>query len=106
MPPFGHTQRRLPYTSDGGSLVFYLGDGPTDALVFPYATVINQETGDASYVFAEASTVGASVAKGARPATERPQPPASASVIEGRGRTDASRVSVTRPSPDSQESLQ
>jgi len=106
VPPFGHTQRRLPYTSDGGSLVFYLDDGPTDALVFPYATVINQETGDASYVFAEASTVGASVAKGARPAKERPRTPASASVIEGRGRTDASRVSVTRPSPDSQESLQ
>jgi len=91
VPPFGHTQRRLPETSDGGSLVFYLDQGPTDSLVFPYATVINQQTGDASYFFAEASTIGASVAKESRPENGRPQTPSSASVIEGRGLADGYR---------------
>ncbi len=91
VPPFGHTQRRLPHTTDGGSLVFYLDQGPTDSLVFPYATVINQETGDASYFFAEASAVGASVTKGSRSVDRRPGKPAAASRADGRGRADASR---------------
>lgn len=75
VPPFGHVQRRLAASGEGGSLVFYLDSGPADALVFPYATVINQETGDASYFFAEASTVGASVAKASTRTPERPQHP-------------------------------
>lgn len=91
VPPYGHTQRRLPETSDGGSLVFYLDQGPTDSLVFPYATVINQETGDASYFFAEASTVGVSVAKGSRTSGQRPANPAATSRVDGRGRAETSR---------------
>ena len=63
VPPYGHVQRRLLTSGYGGSLVFYLESGPGDALVFPYATVINQQTGDASYLFAASSAVGASVAK-------------------------------------------
>jgi hypothetical protein len=76
VPPFGHIQWRLPTTGFGGSLVFYLESGPNDALVFPYATVINQETGDASYLSAEPSVVGASVAKHGRAAGARPETPA------------------------------
>ena len=78
VPPFGHVQRRLPASGFGGSLVFYLESGPTDALVFPYATVINQKTGDASFLFAEASPVGVSVAKSNQAAIGRPEVPAAA----------------------------
>ena len=81
VPPFGHLQRRLPKSASGGSLAFYLIEGPDDSLVFPYATVINQETGDGSYVFAEASVVGDSVAKHAASTDRRPVvPPVGSSV--------------------------
>ena len=77
VPPYGHVQRRLLTSGYGGSLVFYLESGPDDASVFPYATVINQQTGDASYFFASSSVVGGSVAKtleafGGRPRTPVP----------------------------------
>ena len=81
VPPFGHVQRRIESTVEGGSLVFYLESGPGDALVFPYATVIDQETGDASYAFAEASMVGASVAKTSMLIGRRPDHP-SAAIIQ------------------------
>jgi hypothetical protein len=106
VPPFGHTQRRLPKTSDGSSLVFYLDRGPTDSLVFPYATVINQETGDASYVFAEASTVGVSVAKGFRPPGRRPRNPLIEHRVEWQGRADASRKVVRRSPSDDAEAVE
>lgn len=77
VPPFGHTQRRLETRVTGGSLVFYLESGPEAALVFPYATVINQETGDASFFFAEPSAVGASVAKNRATVPPRPAVPVS-----------------------------
>ncbi len=67
VPPYGHVQRRLLTSGYGGALVFYLESGPGDALVFPYATVINQHTGDSSYLFASSSVVGASVAKTFKP---------------------------------------
>ncbi len=79
VPPFGHTQRRLLTEITGGSLVFYLEEGPDEALVFPYASVINQDTGDASYVYAEASTVGVSVTKRSRPERHRAKVPAASS---------------------------
>jgi hypothetical protein len=75
LPPYGHVQRRLVPSGDGGALVFYLESGPDDALVFPYATVINQQTGDASFLFASGSTVGVSVAKEISTPPERPQAP-------------------------------
>ncbi len=78
VPPFGHVQRRLLPSGDGGSLVFYLESGSDDALVFPYATVINQHTGDASYLFASPSQVGSSVAKSFAPRVGRPLHPAAA----------------------------
>ena len=77
IPPFGHVQRRLAESMEGGSLVFYLQSGPDNALVFPYATVINQQTGDPSYISAEASVVGASVAKGSNLGKARPDRPSS-----------------------------
>jgi hypothetical protein len=75
VPPYGHVQRRLLTSGYGGSLVFYLESGPGDALVFPYATVINQQTGDASYLFAPSSVVGASVAKSFKRQRGRPRAP-------------------------------
>ena len=75
IPPFGHVQRRLGEELEGGSLVFYLQSGPDDALVFPYATVINQKTGDPSYIYAEASQVGVSVAKRTPRRDGRPEKP-------------------------------
>ena len=81
VPPFGHVQRRLLESGYGGTLVFYLESGPGDALVFPYATVVNQRTGDASYLFAMPSVVGASVAKSFESADLRPHVPAASKRI-------------------------
>lgn len=81
VPPFGHVQRRLLASGYGGTLVFYLESGPGDALVFPYATVVNQRTGDASYLFAMPSEVGASVAKSFQRVEHRPQAPAASKRI-------------------------
>lgn len=58
VPPFGHLQRRLQAPVVGGSLVFYLVSGPSDTFVYPYASVVNQTTGDPSYFFARYSGVG------------------------------------------------
>jgi hypothetical protein len=58
IPPFGHVQQRLATLVEGGSLVFYLAEGPNDALVFPYASVVNDATGDPTYVSVTASPVG------------------------------------------------
>ena len=81
LPPYGHVQRRLLTSGYGGALVFYLESGPGDALIFPYATVINQQTGDASYLFASSSVVGSSVAKSFRPGKGRPGAPAASTRV-------------------------
>ena len=81
VPPYGHLQRRLLSSGDGGSFVFYLESGPDEALVFPYATVINQQTGDASYFFASSSTVGVPVAKSLEPLGDRPEAPAASTRV-------------------------
>jgi hypothetical protein len=75
LPPFGHVQRRLQTAVAGGSLVFYLAEGPDEALVYPYASVVNQATGDPSFVAVEPSVVGVPVGKGGRPAAARPAVP-------------------------------
>lgn len=82
VPPFGHIQERLDAAVFGGSLVLYLVDGPDGALIFPYATVINQDTGDASYVPAVASSVGLSAAKRKAARSVRPPVPAIESRVE------------------------
>lgn len=93
IPPYGHVQRRLVTTDDGGSLVFYLESGPADALIFPYATVINQQTGDASYLGATRSAVGASVAKAYLSSSGRPRVPSAESrrIVSPRGEGRAIR---------------
>jgi hypothetical protein len=75
LPPYGHVQSRVLPSGNGGSFVFYLEAGADDALIFPYATVIDQRTGDASYLFATRSTVGVSVTKAFERSAERPPPP-------------------------------
>ena len=63
VPPYGHLQRRLSTPVEGGSLVFWLSDGPQDPLVFGYVSVVDQRTGDASFQLAQPSTVGFAAAK-------------------------------------------
>lgn len=90
VPPFGHVQRRLLTSGYGGSLVFYLESGPDDASVFPYATVINQQTGDASYLFASSSVVGGSVAKTLTSFEGRPRTPVASTRLIAPGRRSQS----------------
>lgn len=75
VPPYGHVQQRLPTEVVGGSLVFYLVDGPEEALVFPYASVVDQDTGDASFAACSASVVGVEVAKSGPDRPLRPAHP-------------------------------
>lgn len=58
VPPFGHVQRRLTTPVEGASLVFWIEDGPDDALVFGYASVVDEITGDSSFQLAQPSPVG------------------------------------------------
>ena len=76
VPPYGHVQHRISTQVTGGALVAYLVDGPADALVFPYASVVNQATGDPTFFGAEPSTVGVSTlsAKSATTLEHRPRP--------------------------------
>jgi len=76
IPPFGHAQSRLQTAVGGGSLVFYVVDGPDSALVFPYASVVDQRTGDPSFFAAVPSVVGVSVGK-AQSLLETPSVPLS-----------------------------
>lgn len=72
VPPFGHVQNRLAVPVSGGSLVFYLVDGPDDTLVFPYASVVNQETGDPTYIAVHASPVGTTSTAAVQRKRQRP----------------------------------
>ncbi len=61
VPPFGHVQRRIGTPVTGGTVVFYLDDPPEDALVFPYATTVNNVTNDPTFLPSFISVVGVSV---------------------------------------------
>ena len=76
VPAYGHRQRRLATPVVGGSLVFYLVSGDEDALVFPYVSTANQETGDASFAAALPSDIGVSIPKrrATRSGREVPRP--------------------------------
>jgi hypothetical protein len=52
IPPLGYIQDALPVALQGGSLEFWVHDpGPyNDAIVFPYATVVDNRSGDGVYV--------------------------------------------------------
>jgi hypothetical protein len=60
IPPYGHLQWRLEDGITGGTLAAYILNGPSDAIVYPYATVVNWATGDATTVEAQISPVGLS----------------------------------------------
>lgn len=75
VPPFGHVQNRLAAPIEGGSLVFWLEDGPEDALVYGYVSVVDQVTGDASFQLAQPSTVGFAAAKSSVRAHDRRSSP-------------------------------
>jgi hypothetical protein len=96
VPPFGHIQERLPTLIEGGSLVFWLEDGPDDALVFGYASVVDETTGDASFQLAQPSTVGFASAKVTSKTGPRRQGPA-ADTSGGKPREIDSRGGETHP---------
>jgi hypothetical protein len=67
VPPYGHVQWRLESPVTGGSVAAYIMDGPDDAMVFPYASVVDWSTGDAVNVESHMTTVGVSAtSNGAR----------------------------------------
>jgi hypothetical protein len=75
VPPFGHVQRRLTTEVEGASLVFWIEDGDEDALIFGYASVVDEATGDSSFQLAQPSTVGfAAGAKREADLGRRPSP--------------------------------
>ncbi len=94
VPPFGHVQSRLAAPIEGGSLVFWLEDGPDDALVYGYVSVVDQVTGDASFQLAQPSVVGFAAAKSGVRADGRRAVP-EADTVNGR-RVVAKRVTERR----------
>jgi hypothetical protein len=95
VPPFGHIQRRLGPAVEGGTLVFWISEGGEDPLVFGYASVVDELTGDSSFQLAQPSVVGFDAVKSATRSPQRRSTPASAS------RLPVPRVSVddrSRPS--------
>ena len=75
VPPFGQVQWRSRAVVEGGTAVAYLVGGPADAVVYPYASVVDEATGDPTYVEAHLSPVGVSAqAAGPRPTRPLPDP--------------------------------
>ncbi len=58
VPPYGHAQWGLHTGVTGGTVVAYVVSGPSGSLVYPYASVVNWDTGDAVNVEAQISPVG------------------------------------------------
>ena len=58
VPPFGHVQWRLEKAVTGGTVAVYIQTGPNDAVVYPYASVVDWVTGDAVNVEAHLSAAG------------------------------------------------
>jgi hypothetical protein len=59
--PFEHSQWRLEHGVTGGSLeAFIMPGGPANAVVVPYASVVNNVTGDGSDIEAHMTVVGVS----------------------------------------------
>ncbi len=76
VPPFGHIQWSLDRSVVGGTAAVFIVDGPADAMVYPYASVVNNVYGDAVTVEAHYTSVGLSAqsATAARSGTARPRP--------------------------------
>ena len=60
VPPFGQVQWRFNGTVTGGTAVAYIVQGSPEAIVYPYASVVNEVYGDPAYVEAQLSVVGVS----------------------------------------------
>jgi len=77
VPPFGHVQWRLERGVTGGTAAVYIVEGPSDAMVYPYASVVNWATGDGVDIEAHLTAVGLPAqgiaVSGAR-AASRPRP--------------------------------
>jgi hypothetical protein len=73
IPPFGHAQWRLEPRVTGGTVAVWIVDGPADAMVYPYASVVNEATGDPVNVEAQLTPVGLT-AQAVRLRSERPAP--------------------------------
>lgn len=58
VPPFGHIQWHLDRTVVGGTAAVFVVDGPADAMVYPYASVVNNVYGDAVTVEGQYTAVG------------------------------------------------
>lgn len=82
VPPFGHVQQRLAAPIEGGSVVFWLADGPENALVYGYVSVVDQTTGDASFQLAQPSSVGFVAAKAAAATADRRRGPETEAIRE------------------------
>lgn len=67
LPPFGHTQWRLERGVTGGTLAAFVKSGPNDAMVVPYASVVNNATGDPVNIEAHMTPVGISAASTSLP---------------------------------------
>ena len=75
VPPFGQLQWRFNGTVTGGTAVVSIVQGGPGAVVYPYASVVNEVYGDPAYVEAQLSPVGVSAqAAGPRPSRPVPRP--------------------------------
>lgn len=50
LPPQGHFQDRLPVNVEHGSVEFFVDDPNNDAVVFPYVSVVDNRSGDPTYI--------------------------------------------------------
>lgn len=66
LAPFGHSQWRLERGVTGGTVAAFIQSGPNNAMVVPYASVVNNVTGDAVNIEAHMTVVGISVQSAAR----------------------------------------
>jgi hypothetical protein len=73
LPPFGHAHWRMEARVTGGTVAVWILDGPADAMVFPYASVVNEATGDPVNVEGHLTAVGLTV-QAARMRSTRPAP--------------------------------
>lgn len=107
IPPYGHVQWNLEHGVTGGTAAVYLLSGPDNAVVYPYASVVNWESGDPVYVEAQLSSVGidgvapgAFSAQAARPARGAAIPaPPPALPVPGFSLERSGRRSRVAPAP-------
>jgi hypothetical protein len=76
VPPYGHIQWRLEKGVTGGTAAVYIMDGPSGAIVYPYASVVNWATGDGVDIEAHLTAVGLSAQSLAARTTRRTNPAA------------------------------